>query len=474
MPATDITDARLTLALAPAVAGAVSIGAAIWLHIVGGWTFPPPWDDEAHFIVPALELAHNGSLSVPLLNAPDGIFWLPHGYYVFLAPVASLPGDVFTAARWSSFACVVVFAASMALVAARRGVPQIVAVAAGGAWLLLPRVVVAGNVARMEAPLMALIGITIVLAERARWPAAIAVGLLAVLLHPIGVVIVAVNVVGALVARPHRWRASRWDWALLGLTTAFVVADAIYMLLHADVVVEHLRFQLQRKSTRGAVLTPVPAVVLTMAVVGIGVLLRRIIPTSVRSPFVLLALLSSAAGMLVAILGQELWYEVLGVELSTALLILVVLLTVSWTRTARLVVTICLVVGAAAATWGTLHTPLFVYEFRASSGLSDDWPAFAEQAVAALEEYDGRAGPPEVVLIDSQSALTPYLHGRSWNRLRFVQTTPVTPFAPAEADLLLVAPGPTASPLYNEWGPRRSVISTASPQGQFKLLVMPH
>lgn len=454
--------------------GAAAIGCAAWLHVLAGRTFPPPWDDEAHFIVPALELLRNGTLSVPLLNAPEGIFWLPHGYYVFLAPVLSLPGDVLTVARWSSFASVVVFASSMTVVGIRRGVPHVVAAAAAGAWLLLPRVVVAGNVVRMEAALMAAAGIALVLAERERWPAAVAVGILGALLHPIGALLAALILIVALFARRQRWAAGMGDWLLVAVAVTCVAANAVYVASHADVVANHLAFQVERKAERDAVIPPFAAAVLAFALAGIAVLLRRIIPRAVRTPFVLLVLLISAGGMLVAIVGQELWYEVLGVEFATALLVLVILLTVSWTRTATSLATMCLMLVAAAAAWGTLHTPLFVYDFRIQTGHGDDYAEFVDQAIASLREYDRMTGPRQVVLVDSQSTISPYLHGVRWNRLQFVQATPVTPFPPEDADLLLVAPGPTASPLYNEWGPRRTVISTSSPRGQFKLLVMPH
>ena len=48
-------------------------------------TFPLPNEDDASFFFPAWNLALHGTLRVAVLNAPDGIFWVPHGFYLWLA-----------------------------------------------------------------------------------------------------------------------------------------------------------------------------------------------------------------------------------------------------------------------------------------------------------------------------------------------------------------------------------------------------
>lgn len=43
-------------------------------------TFPCPWNDEARFCLPSWYFAQTGSLSPAILNAPNGIYWVPDGF----------------------------------------------------------------------------------------------------------------------------------------------------------------------------------------------------------------------------------------------------------------------------------------------------------------------------------------------------------------------------------------------------------
>ena len=65
--------------------GRAEIEAILALARVNALTFPLPNEDDASFFFPAWNLAVHGTLRVPLLNAPDGIFWVPHGFYLWLA-----------------------------------------------------------------------------------------------------------------------------------------------------------------------------------------------------------------------------------------------------------------------------------------------------------------------------------------------------------------------------------------------------
>ncbi|HEY5172013.1 MAG TPA: hypothetical protein VIK54_09830, partial [Acidimicrobiia bacterium] len=82
---------------------------ALLLHIRFGLGYPLPTNDEARFLVPAWALAHKHSFNVPLANAPHGIFWVPHGFYVIHALLGFPFSWTLTHARWVSFVAVQVF-----------------------------------------------------------------------------------------------------------------------------------------------------------------------------------------------------------------------------------------------------------------------------------------------------------------------------------------------------------------------------
>src|ERR1700693_556337 len=57
----------------------------VFLARANVFTFPLPNEDDNSFFLPAWNLAVHGTLRAPVVNAPDGIFWMPDGLYVWLA-----------------------------------------------------------------------------------------------------------------------------------------------------------------------------------------------------------------------------------------------------------------------------------------------------------------------------------------------------------------------------------------------------
>lgn len=436
-----------------AMAAAVAVAAV--LHLEAGFTFPHPWPDESHFLLPALQLAKQGTLNVPQLNAPDGIFWLPHGYYALLAPVLAFPVAALDAARWVSFAGVATFACSLAMIAARRGTAAIIAVGLGSAWLVLPRVVMAGDIARMEGPLLGLAGAALLLATCDRWPAAVAVATASALVHPIGAVPALVLAVSCLLAR-RTWVIRPMDTVVIGLVVVAVVAQAAYFLAHWDLSVAHLGFQLGRKAGRPWSMDLVRAGLLAAA--GAGVVFRRGDRVSV-------ALFGLAAGLvIVAVVGREMWYEVLGTETATLLLLVGLAPSLPDGRAMRRVLTAAVAVAVIAAASFTLRTPVFA--MRVTTAGRDQWHSFVASALRDLHRYDETGAGAETVMVDPLSGFTQELYGQQWRRLEFVQPTPVTPLP--ISDLVLITPG---VPFAGIPEPPSPIVSVT--QGAFGLLMGP-
>lgn len=484
------------------IAGAAAVLAlvATWLHLRSGYAFPRPWPDEAHFLTPAITLARHGRLAVPELNAPDGIFWVPTGYYIAQVPLLLLRVDPLAAARLVSLVGVVTFAIGTATASVRAGVHRLVAFTAALAWLCMPRVVATANIARMEAVILGLTGLCLVLVARDRWPFAVAVSLLAPLVHPIGIVL-PVAVLAAAMVRPglgarssddvattvaktsengagrrgvRAW--SRGEQVAVAAAVLLTVAQLVYFAANAEVAAAHLDFQINRKAGRPiTVRWWQAALLLSAAAGGLAATLRwrRGSPPLVAM-WIALAVVGGFA--LVDVVGREMWYEPLGRETAVLLLGLVAATAISRLDAAEVVrysgavlaVTV-LVFTAGVALRNTLVGQW--YGMAPDPGSRAEWHDFTAGAIAALQQLDAQDGPEQLVVIDPLSGFTPEVLTRRWARLRFVQPTPATPMDTLQADYVLSTPGVpfTTQALVEQWGAIPPALDLGSSTGSYRL-----
>ena len=92
--------------------GAVITFALVHQH----WPFalPPLWNDETHFLIPAVSFATNGSFDAHEMLDQKGIFWVQSGFYIVYGSIFFLLGSAsIPIARAASFALVA--AAAVAL-----------------------------------------------------------------------------------------------------------------------------------------------------------------------------------------------------------------------------------------------------------------------------------------------------------------------------------------------------------------------
>lgn len=449
---------------------------AIWLHRRSGYVFPRPWPDESHFIAPALSLARAGTLAVPQLNAPGGIFWMPHGYYVLQVPALWLGLDPLASARALSVVGMWAFAGGLAAAAARAGVHRVLALLGAAVWLAQPLVVLGGNIARMDGPVLGLAGTALWLVSAGRWPLALSVSLLAPLLHPIGAVVpMVVGLSGLLRSQRRPWTAvERWVLAGVGVIWAVQVA---YFLTHADLAAEHLRFQLTRKTGRGIEIGRSQWLWLA-GIAGSGLVAtarwwRRAEP-ALAATWAMLAL--SGALLLVEIVGREMWYEVLGRPTTRVLVAAVVAVAAARTPLVRrvgvagLVAGVVVLLGATVAGLQATRTTQW-FGMAQAAGTRAEWHDFTAQALAPLGELDADGGAPALVVVDPLSGFGQELFARQWRRLTFVQPTPATPMDTLAADYVLATPGVpfVTQPLVEQWGPQPPELSVRSTQGSFTL-----
>ena len=123
------------------------------VHARAGFTFPPPWIDEAQFLWQARAVADTGTLHAPQLHPERAIHWQPPGWFVLTGGALRVLGFDYALARALSFACLLAAFALLASLLRRLPHAEGALLLAGG-YFLAGSFVATGNVARMEALLL--------------------------------------------------------------------------------------------------------------------------------------------------------------------------------------------------------------------------------------------------------------------------------------------------------------------------------
>jgi hypothetical protein len=288
-------------------------------------TFPLPNEDDASFFFPAWNLAVHGTLRVPLLNAPDGIFWVPHGFYLwlslFLRAFAPTVEVARTVCQLTTAAATVLLVVAYARICGSRGYALLC-----GLLLVSPGVIFAANTVRMESLVLLLLATGLLMHSYERRLAAAAVFVLAVVVHPalmLGATLYAVGIFWAQIIVPRQ--RSTPGGAVKGRILTIVIVSAVvsaimleaaYVLHHLPTFHQHMAYQVARKANRSPVkmlltrrgLLLICQAVFTSAVIGYLYRRPRAWRIFVREllPLFLLALGLSAY----ATLGREVPYNV--------------------------------------------------------------------------------------------------------------------------------------------------------------------
>jgi hypothetical protein len=281
--------------------------AQVAAHARAGFTFPPPWIDEAQFLWQAKAVADTGTLLAPQLDPDRPILWMPPGWFWVTGAAFRVLGFDFALAR--SLSLVFLLAAFALLAGLLRGLPYPRAsLVLAGMFFLGRTFVAAGNVARMESLLLlGAVGGFALLRSGRLWPG---LALLAAtpLVHPNGIWFLAGGLAwlwlapgpGARLARPDALGLA----ALLAVALAWL-AFAALVAAHPDAFEQGFGYQLARKAG-AARLEPILGgrLLALAALVLLARWLRREAPDAV-----LLACLAAAA-LLAHSIGQEYWYEI--------------------------------------------------------------------------------------------------------------------------------------------------------------------
>jgi hypothetical protein len=121
------------------------------LHKAFGSSFPSPWGDEIHLLIPALSFSEDYSFSAYKMLNLNGIYWMPSMIYIVNGTIFKILGfGNILAARYISYAEIVISAGILLLILKNlKNEHKYYFVSM--LWLFSVPIVLAANTARPEA-----------------------------------------------------------------------------------------------------------------------------------------------------------------------------------------------------------------------------------------------------------------------------------------------------------------------------------
>jgi hypothetical protein len=289
-------------------------------------TFPFPWNDEARFYLPALWWAEHLSLSPTNLHAPNGIFWVPDGFTIFLGSSLRLFGETMQVAR-ATCECAV----SLGVILFALGLRKLAGSSIGGVLatllLLTPPVVFAANMVRMEAPLFLLISLVLLLHVHEHLLAAGSLMVASMLMHP-ALGIAAVGYAVILCIAPRKGDADRnaapvMEWIIFAVVVISIATESFRILHHLDLFKAHMTYQVHHKMgspLRSKLIKP-QGVILLISCSAVGMLFwRRRVQSELGTVWDVLSIAAVALGMLIyAVFVGGMTYNIYSLSVGPAL-----------------------------------------------------------------------------------------------------------------------------------------------------------
>jgi hypothetical protein len=225
-------------------------------------TFPYPWNDEARFFLPSWSFSTDGSLKPAILNAKDGIFWVPHGFYIMFGLLLRLFSPTIETARAIS-QVFVASAVSLALIANQRIARSRCFAACTAAVLISPPVILAANEVRMECVVVFLFALCVLFASVEQEILALSFALLSTLFHPalsIGLIFYCAFLIAKYYffgqvseLRQESIALKITKYSLLTAVLAAVTLEAVFVVGHYSLFHSHMAYQASRKLGRSFV-----------------------------------------------------------------------------------------------------------------------------------------------------------------------------------------------------------------------------
>jgi hypothetical protein len=223
-------------------------------------TFTLPNEDDATFFLPAWNFAVHGDFRLLVLNAPDGIYWVPHAFYLWNALFFRLFGPTMETARTLSQVTTALAAAILVAASARISRSRWIATLCA-LILVSPATIYTANAVRMESLIFLLYALTILLHIRGRYLPAISLLAFSLLVHPALSISLSLYLAGLVALRwampgtqlfsANDSKATRIvEITILLLVVAAIAAEAVLVLQHLELFHKHMAYQAQRKAGR--------------------------------------------------------------------------------------------------------------------------------------------------------------------------------------------------------------------------------
>ncbi len=388
------------------------------------------------------------------------MFWVSDAYYVILAPVLRVFPATVETGRWVSFVAVLAASAGFFTAGRKAGAHPVAAAAVAGVWLLMPKVVVAANVARHEGIVLGCVAWALVAVFSGRRVAAVTLGVFAAVLHPAGIAFAAVIVLAVLVC-PAAKATTKWEWAGAAALTAFVGFEVVHFVSNWGIATEQIRFQLARK---GARVTPAIDFGFALGLLGSLGLLVRLRRHASQPAVVFLGV--AFGGAAVSAFGHEMWYGVYGLPtgalvLALGALVLVPRLDASWQRSAQLAT----LAFATLVVFGTQGYGVAFYGMRIDHDQTE-LATFVADVRAQLVALDEQTSEPTTVALNALSGLPWPLQQERFGNVTLVKETAVS--AATNPDYRLYARTACCTGKIEATEPLGEVVATvASPHDLF-------
>jgi hypothetical protein len=222
---------------------------------------------------------------------------MPPGYATVIAAIYEVTGPSLAVARHVSGLCAVAAAVFLAMLPRAR----ILGAIAAALWLFNPSVIAIGNVARMEAPMLALVIAGFVALDRDRAPLGLAALAAATALHPNGFIF-AIAAVAWIIATRTRVRPRDHTERIILALGVLACAIAWISTIAGEGFADDLAFQLARKAGRD-LLSPWLD---RRTLVAIAIAATLAIAEHRRTRALLFA--AALAALVARNVGREMWY----------------------------------------------------------------------------------------------------------------------------------------------------------------------
>lgn len=224
-----------------------------YANYLASFSYPIPWPDEGYFLWQAISFARNNSLVSPELNPNRPVFPNPPGYMIIVGIIFKITGFSFCIARKLSLVFMVLFFIVFTLMTHKYEL-QLVTLTFCGLFFISEVFVVIGNVARMEALVLLVVGLGFLLLQNKMYIKGIALLSVGPLIHPNGLYFVIAAFIYFVFNRQTKIeniKVNKTDWFFILISIFLWLCFIVYVGINWEHFSSDISFLLKQKLERG-------------------------------------------------------------------------------------------------------------------------------------------------------------------------------------------------------------------------------